>query len=258
MIHALPQRARNYYFRGLGNLGDSFRESFGKDILDDMTAASGSTWLSLHDNRNVNGRVLFLAGMHLLCRELSRADDWLSSEFRIHVKDKVEPFFKLVNCPEDALESRVNELKQLYGTGEKDVATKEFDSLRSTYKNVSRRSYHCAYISLRPEWRTFLQQEPATFFQKIKDTLLSENYKEHLLPKLIDLAEQSTAMPFCAQISALADKLTILAHLGSISMTEIEHIVQVLLESATSTGLLRNTLIDPKPEVRLKNQISIP
>lgn len=258
--HALPAKAKSLFFDDdIPWLGSKFLEEDcpGDDLPYIVSSNTYIVWIPLSSILNENRRLFELTSMHFLCRDLSHAD-WLDDEFRSQLPDKVGDFFDMVGVPPSASPDEVQRLKDRYGKDK--TAAREFEQLRRQYSDAIRRCYYFAYICHDNSLEDVLRDASEGRYKIIRDTLLSDNFKEHLLPALMSVGDEPDAMPISAQLAQLSDKLSMYRyHLHRENdcpenKEDVDYIISELAIAAKRSGLVRDTLIDFKTAVRKQLQ----
>ena len=134
--------------------------------------------------------------MHQLRHTLKEAG-WLDAEFRHAVRDRAEAFMKVLQCKLEELGSQRNE----YGSSLK--AAQEIDNLRSQYQDAVKYCHFAAYFCLREDKRESFLQSPNAFFSNSKTVLLSQQYKEHWLPRLVGIFEHGRKHAYPSMLSII-------------------------------------------------------
>ena len=245
MHKALPSRAKEFFFKDYKTKNLSSTE----DCLGVTKTSDGGTnsrqLLNLDSIFAENENLFKVAGMHILCKELSNAG-WLDRKYRDCVQDKVVAFFEMLRAPSVSDKQR------------QDFSKLDIDDLRKKYDNATKRIYYSAYFARRPTWAGYLGS-PTTLFDNVKTETATSNYREHWLPKQVNISENKGAnegsVPLNARLSLLADKLTMLKLIASGSTStsqkynDIDSMVTGLATFAKQAALVRSILTDPKAEV---------
>ncbi|KAE8443517.1 hypothetical protein EG329_001757 [Mollisiaceae sp. DMI_Dod_QoI] len=245
MHKALPDRAKEFFFKNYNTKNLNSTE----DCLGVTKTSDGGTnsrqLLKLDSIFADNENLFKVAAMHILCKELSNAG-WLRKEYRDCVQDKVAAFFEVLRAPNVS-----NEKRQYF-------FNLDVGELRKQYDNATKRIYYSAYFAMRPAWAGYLGS-PTTLFDNVKTQTATSNYREHWLPKQVNISENKSAnegsVPLNARLALLADKLTLLKLIASGGIftsqkyNDIDTIITDLATFAKQAGLVRSTSTDPKAEV---------
>lgn len=182
--------------------------------------------------------------MHMLCRGWKQAT-WLAHDLTKDIHDRETEFFTLLTCPD----SELNAAKQAYGT--ELAAAKESETLRPMYKDCVTRCYQLSYwIQAHAQWSEITAAGALDVFNKARQTLESDEYKLHWVPKLINTGSAIGAIPISERIALLADKLHMLQKLcGTVDVAAIQAIVDGLLQAASISGIARQSLIGTPDKV---------
>lgn len=246
LLHSTSSRARNWFYKKLGILGDDFASNKLQHTLPRaLTVESpGTAYLHLVKILADNTRLLELAAWHHLCHSLKSAA-WLSREFQDSINDKIVDFYAMLRCPSNELDAA----KQRYGSGF--PAATEVSALRLQYTNTINRCYHAAYYCYKQEaWDMFLK-EPVRFSNKCQDVIQGDPYIEHHLPRWVRLQDMKGSLSFQRRLGLLRDKMMFLAIIGqerdsTHAMLDTDASISKLAKAVGEMGIVPNaTMITP-------------
>lgn len=238
-MQCFSKRAKDDFFPKLGSVGFFFqaKDLGGNSLPSLLQSDSSPIALQLTVSKDYN--LLYMTGMHLLCRELKKAD-WFGEEYRAGIKDKVDSYFDCLRCPAADLSGKLS----AYGNTEE--AAKQADELRKQYTDVVSRSYFAAYVALCPSLEKYLTS-PQAAYDNLKATVLTSNYKMHGLPLTVDAANDPNAELLKMHLAILRDKIILLllfaGKLPEDWHDKVEEVDKIINELATATN--RTGLYNP-------------
>jgi hypothetical protein len=108
------------------------------------------------------------------------------------------------------------------------------------------RCYDIAYLCFaRDQWEAAEKQDPAHLYDLVKAGLTSEAYKNHWLPKVINLSDQKAAVTVDQRLGMLGDKLRLLQMAGNQEdPADIKAIIDQLAYAAAMSGIAPRPLLD--------------
>lgn len=239
----MPKESARWFAKGLGSLGSSLKDKL--CLFLDPLDLKIPVYFSIQKVFNDNRRFLELASMHYLCHNLKHAH-WLTSEYKDAIIDKFDIFWDMLKCDDGELDGR----RSKYGSNL--PAAREADSLRSQYANATVRCYDIAFLWFaRRQWRDAEKNDPAHLYDLVKATLTSDDYKDHWLPRTINISDRRGFMTVEQRLGMLSDKLRLLQVAGNRDdPADVKAIVDQLAHAAALSGIARRTLIDSPHTVR--------